>query len=90
MTKSEERRTHEDWEIQSCGTTTESTQGNNKVSMELFPGKEGNEEETEHKKWANLFHGNCMATQGMKLNYVAPTVCNREKIVELCKEDVEL
>ncbi|KAK4717749.1 hypothetical protein R3W88_016087 [Solanum pinnatisectum] len=75
MTKSEERKTHEDREIQSSSTTTESTQGNNKVLMELFLGKEGKEEKTEQKKW---------------LNYVAPTVRNGEKIMELFKEEVEL
>ncbi|KAK4706884.1 hypothetical protein R3W88_033601 [Solanum pinnatisectum] len=36
MTKSEERRTHEDREIQSSSTTTESTQGNNKHALILY------------------------------------------------------
>ncbi|KAH0642180.1 hypothetical protein KY290_033780 [Solanum tuberosum] len=31
-----------------------------------------------------------MATQGMNLNYIAPTVRNGEKIIELCKEEVEV
>ncbi|KAK4736663.1 hypothetical protein R3W88_000360 [Solanum pinnatisectum] len=31
-----------------------------------------------------------MAAQGMKLNYIDPTVCNGEKIVELCKDEVEV
>ncbi|KAG5620800.1 hypothetical protein H5410_006018 [Solanum commersonii] len=58
--------------------------------MELFPGKEGKEEEPKQKKWSNLFQGNHMAAQGMKLNYVAPTIRNGEKIVELCKDEVEM
>ncbi|WMV45435.1 hypothetical protein MTR67_038820 [Solanum verrucosum] len=50
--------------------------------------KEG--EEVSERKWASLFKGNRLATQGMTLQYVAPIVRNGETVVELCKAEVEL
>ncbi|KAG5585715.1 hypothetical protein H5410_046149, partial [Solanum commersonii] len=73
-TRLEERGTHGEWEPT---PQIESTQSTSKVLVELIlrkEGQEGKKEEPELKKWSNLFQRNHMAAQGMKLNYIAPTV----------------
>lgn len=50
---------------------------------------QNNTKVTRHKKWTNLFTGNRLAAKGNPLSFIAPTIRNRETIVELCKEEIE-
>jgi len=61
-----------------------------KTTEEVCEGAKKVVEESQEKKWMNLFKGNRLATQGMTLQYVALLVRNGEIVVELCKTEVEL
>lgn len=45
--------------------------------------------EGEKPKWENLFNGNRLSARGMSISYVAPTMKNGGKMVELNKDEVE-
>lgn len=40
------------------------------------------------RTWENLVKGNKMASKGMELKFIPPTIINGKKVVELTREDV--